>query len=154
MIQLVEETERQFPSVASMRSPILKHRFASHSPYLKVDSLSAGLGADVFSPPKVAVIGSRGEILRHGHDMSSDMKNVFANGVIGPMDTGRAIGGLARYSKRILVIGSPHAAKVLAGLRLPADISINLASEMVAQVDSQIIGRPIYDGSVTEYAAG
>jgi hypothetical protein len=70
------------------------------------------------------------------------------------MNTGRAISELARYGKRILVIGSAHAAKVLAGLRLPADISIDLAAEMVAQVDPQIIGKPVYDGRVTEYAAG
>jgi hypothetical protein len=129
-------------------------RFASHSPYLKVDSLSAGLGTDVFSPPRTAVVGAKGEILRAGDDVRSDMKSVFADGVIGPMNTGRAIGELASYGKRILVIGSAHAAKVLAGLMLPADISIDLAAEIVAQVDPQIIGKPVYDGRVTEYAAG
>lgn len=154
VMRLVEEADRQFPAIASKRSPILKHRFASHSPYLNADSLSAGLDTDVFSLPTTAVVGAKGEILRPGHDARSDMKRVFADGVIGPMNTGRAIGELARFGKRILVIGSSHAAKVLAGLKLPADTSIDLAAEMVAQVDPQIIGKPVYDGRVTEYAAG
>lgn len=154
VFQLVREADARFPAVASRRSPILKHRFASHSPYLKVDILSAALGPGVFAPPKTAIVGTKGEFLPPGHDVASDIKRVFADGVIGPMDTGCAIAQLAGYGKRILVIGSAHASKVLAGLRLPTDVAVDLAAELVAQVDSQIVGRAIYDGKVTEYAAG
>ena len=39
---LVAETENRFASVRDRRSPILKHRFASHSPYLDARVLAAG----------------------------------------------------------------------------------------------------------------
>jgi hypothetical protein len=151
---LVGKVEERFTAVAARRSPILKHRFASHSPYVDFETLSMDLNERVFCSSKVSFVGTRGELLGADRGKQSEMRRVFANGVIGPMDTGRAIEELARQNKRILVIGSAHAAKVLAGFHLPLDVSIDLALEFVAGNDSRILGRPIYDGRVTEYAAG
>jgi len=96
VIQLVEEgAECQFPTIASKRSPILKHRFASHSPYLEVDSLSAGLGTDVFSPPKTAVVGAKGEISAPRARCQFGYEGRFLLMVSSvTMNTGRAIGAL------------------------------------------------------------
>jgi hypothetical protein len=152
--QIVRATEDQFPSVRTRRSPILKHRFASHSPYLDPQSLAAGLNEDVFKTPRCAIIGSRGEPFRPGDAPAPRLKQMFADGVTGPMDTGKAIDVLMNVERRMLVIGGFHAAKVLAGLQVARGEEPRLAPEYLADGSGEIIGRPIYDGRVTEYAAG
>lgn len=152
--RLVDETESRFPSVKSRRSPILKHRYASHSPYLDAEALSADLDERFFSPPETTIVGTCGELLRAGENAPSIAKKIFADGVIGSMDTGRAVETIARQNERILVIGGLHAAKVLSGLALPAGISIDLAPEFAVSSDSRVVGRKIYEGRIAEDTAG
>jgi hypothetical protein len=154
LTRLVEQTEARFPSVVSKRSPVLRHRFASHSPYLDADALSADLDERFFLPPNTTIVGTCGEILSSGRDARLTAKKIFADGVIGPMDTGRAVEAMARHNKRILVIGGFHAAKVLASLEITAGLSIDLAPEFAVEADSRVVGKQIYDGRVTESAAG
>ena len=154
LARLVGETESRFPSVKSRRSPILKHRYASHSPYLNADALSANLDERLFSAPNTTIVGTCGELLRAGENAPSAAKKIFADGVIGPMDTGRAIDVIAQQNQRILVIGGLHAAKVLAGLALPTGVSIDLAPEFVVNGDSRVVGKKIYEGRIAEDTAG
>jgi hypothetical protein len=122
----LDRVASRFPAVRHHRPAVFKHRYAAHLPYLDVEKLRPLLAIESFGRTRYPIVGIQGHVTGTDADPAS-LLQTYCHNVTGPMDTGRAVARLFQYSPRILVIGSPHGARLLAPLRPPAGRRIELA---------------------------
>lgn len=101
-----------FTSVAR-QNPKLVDTSSAHLPLYDRAPLDAMLENIRFDIPRFALIGIDGEALLSGTRDQAAMRRVVRHAAMGFMDTGKVVKEAAKFSNRIVVVGSPFGTRVL-----------------------------------------
>jgi hypothetical protein len=77
-----------------------------HSLQSIIDSVS-------FKPPRCAISGASGELVEKASVDEDALRSTFLDGVIGPLDTGKAMLTASSLADKLIIVGTPFGARVL-----------------------------------------
>jgi hypothetical protein len=85
----------------------------AHVPVYDRKPLEAMIAAVRCRPPRYPIVGSCGGVIEAGCRDEAKLRGLYADSVIGPLNTGGAMQAAQSFARQLLVVGTPFGARVL-----------------------------------------